>query len=124
MRYTMKYIKKFEALNVDEYYHIYSSEDDIIINSKRIPIIHSKSHSKLIDILKKGNVEIEIGDNFIVVNKDGINYYIIEHIDEWFVVDMVDDTYGASELYLCDQYDGLIKFLNDKEVITYRDGTI
>ena len=65
-----------------------------------------------------------IGDNFIVVNKDGINYYIIEHIDEWFVVDMVDDTYGASELYLCDQYDGLIKFLNDKEVITYRDGTI
>lgn len=116
MGHTMKYLKRFESTSVD-YYYEYTPYYDFILNSEKIQTAYSDSQSKLINLLKNRNLEFEVCDYFIVIHQENCSYYINEYVDYWFSVEEFNYDVDISDLYLCDQYEGLIKLLKDKEII-------
>lgn len=51
----------------------------------------------------------------ILVNKFEVPIELIELVDEWFIVYL--PSYGSISQYKCDQFDGVIKLLEDEKII-------
>ncbi len=133
----MKYLRKFNESNSNEYYEQISDEEyeSFIIN----PTFHPFSDSdisiinKIFDKAKKTYPNIKYKVNLSIDNrtKEIINQYIeinnTENIgitygkffslkDEWYFGYIILDNRSV-ENYKCDQLDGLIKLLKDKKLI-------
>ncbi len=119
----MKYLSKFNESSNEYYKSVDYNEWIDVIFSKSIHF-----EERYIN-----NIENRLKTEFKIIQPDG-NYYIeIKHYkcdyeigqcqDEWFYVrkevrDIMSGPYNESyDYYKCDQFDGLLKFLKDYNVI-------
>lgn len=120
----MKYIKSFESINNDEYYHEISSHSEYFDKRKSIVDI-SQSAIGLIDKHAKAirNNDILRIERFSFVGMGKIyKFYRVnseEHIfelkDEWFISRIFTEVNGVYKYryYLCDQLEGLDRCLSE-----------
>ena len=111
----MRYLKYFE--NVNEYY--YSIKFNEFAKNRLLISFTYNEKDKIKSILEGTNyifvdgLTLTIDSGYPRAELTKIDYIHIKKCDdEWFFVSLsVEDT---DEFYKCDQFDGLIKFLEDK----------
>jgi len=132
MRYKMVSYQNYYQISYNDYMSLISGS-----NSRRIPIdweLYEKCLS-LFDSSKweercsyyqnseDGEMSLEPYCLIVKNNKDSMNIVISVLDDEWFLVDVKD--YGRGSIstgpkqsyWRCDQFDGMLELLRDKEVI-------
>ena len=117
----MKYLKRFNESNSDDFYEEICRIDWNILASKRIKVEDSykKIEDKVFDIFKEYQPEAKIAQaGMRIILKFGYNSKIMDIgidvlPDEWFLVHINCD-YSDYSFYKCDQLEGLFRFLEDK----------
>ena len=128
----MKYLKLFEQHNI--YYNLVNDDEfyDIISYHKNNVLSFSEEYKRLIEDRLIGGFECELSPR-LYGNKPNYNVLEIKSKlslpeisiwqlgDEWFAV-LILIEYGEDgdkmENYHCDQWDGLVKCLKDKNIIS------
>jgi hypothetical protein len=136
----MRYLKEYNDYNSDFYHEITPDEnaeywnsiyrqvgiDDGLYNrdkvefSKRIPNFSKEEIDYLLDRGFKLDKSLNIDWKHLMTKFDddsGNHYYIYKGLDEWYL--FWDYKYLRNPpniYYKCDQWDGLIKFLNDNNL--------
>lgn len=137
----MKYLKKFNESSNDEYYQRIPLDPDIdyffsfpFTGSLKKVDFENKYFDQIKRRLKNEEFSIHppivkgMSMNIIrILNKlklDTYNYEIGQSEDEWFYIEKshsrfykLDNPSKKPVYYKCDQFDGLIKFLEDNNVI-------
>jgi hypothetical protein len=134
----MKWIKKFESYGDDnEYYHIMSHDEKLEAYDK---LVDFSEMDRMLDVLKDwelvranyqrskwGGDEVVRGvfrNNPRIYSDVYFRFEIFELVDEWFMVRLElqerkyikveEPTYNE---YMCDQWEGVLKLLQDKKII-------
>jgi len=126
----MKHIKYFTESISNEYYHTVEYDEyekdmfSIGPSSIKSTIFQPRYLNEIVSRLKDNFTIIESDDNGIVLSGGRWKRYdIFQCYDEWFYVthevqDINTSPYNRSYIYFkCDQFDGLMKFLKDHEII-------
>ena len=138
-------IKLFESFETNEYYQEISESDANKIDSIKFDDSVKKRFSKLLDSLKSKSFNLTYNFDLALRkqgwpygwrenNKEFLNINIVlkkEHYgfdvlpindDDWFIVIVFNRSKNEYEFkyeyYKCDQYEGVIKLLKDKNCIT------
>lgn len=117
----MKYLKRFNESNSDDFYLEISSDEWDILVSKRIRVEDSykKIEDKVLDVFKEYHPEVKIAQaGMRIILKFGYNSRIVDMgidvlPDEWFLVH-INCSYSGYDFFKCDQLEGLYRFLEDK----------
>lgn len=127
----MKYLKKFNESNdiypVDTYYKVIDGyevkkimfDKKEYFNDKEVDTIKKYLNGNQIELeynLKRliKDIVIKITNNHNSDHYSPIRLYIDKIVDEWYVIEEYKMGDTQPKFYLCDQFDGLIKFLKDK----------
>ena len=127
----MKYLKKFNESNdiypVDTYYKVIDGyevkkimfDKKEYFNDKEVDTIKKYLNGNQIELeynLKRliKDIVIKITNNHNSDHYSPIRLYIDKTVDEWHVIEEYKMGDTQPKFYLCDQFDGLIKFLKDK----------
>ena len=136
----MKWIKLFEGFNNSDFYqeidrseglnliknNCKNMDDNTIYNIFNLDFNNLRFKFKEIGNPKSNNYtkrEIKPGYRYIEFTFPNLNVEIVELYDEWFVLRFFTTISGKMDIiskpitYKCDQWEGLIELLKDKDLI-------
>lgn len=125
----MKFIKQFENFGND-FYHVATSQE-LEYNFHDDCMITGKTLDKLISVLDKYELDYDLYDekedgnvlSFRIYSYGDVSetgYMISLLKDEWWLVEEITNDWAGSpddKVYICDQFEGLIKFIEDIIII-------
>jgi hypothetical protein len=112
----MRYLKLFEGFDTNQYYWEISFDEFTQLE----PVDFDENLLKIIEERLSDGREIGIRASSYMIGLYGepCDYYIGQSNDEWFYAYSIDQTNDLdSGYYKCDQFEGLLKFLEDKGII-------
>jgi hypothetical protein len=123
-------IKLFEMFGTDDYYQEISSDDWLYHRNNTLSIISDNLNEKIKKLILSTQKFTESGyrisgpprleGSIIVIDNIDIDMRISLDDDEWYFVwfeEKITKSTIRIKYYKCDQFEGLVKFLKDKEII-------
>lgn len=120
----MRYLKSYESINqyyqrIDYYeYEKLMGATGVRVGTNRVPFTPEEK-SELIELLFNNCIDYEFdrkvmgGTKHLEIIKDDDKWFVEKVKDEWFIATNQKTKEVFSQSYKCDQFDGLIKLIED-----------
>ena len=116
----MKYLKKFnESVDVPSSYYKWISPLTHISNLN--PIDFNIKYRNIVKDRLIGDYSVTIDSKYLTIEKisrvGGFKVRICECHDEWFFIEVTSLYMTGGDMYKCDQFEGVLKYLEDRGII-------
>ena len=107
----MKYLKEYNDEKISYQEINQNDSDELIRNNKPLLSFNSNEFTLIFNMFQDVKYNSNVTKRTIIANK---RIYVYKLQDEWYIVGIPSEV-DSDKYYKCDQWDGLIKCLNDSK---------